>query len=246
VLLKGASGLDHVSLGDSSTLQVGDGVVAIGNALGLGGTPTVTSGIVSALGRSINATNDISSSSEHLTGLIQTDAPINPGNSGGPLVDAAGQVIGMDTAAENGSGTETASNIGFAIPIDRAISIAQQIQQGKSSSTVLLGVRGVMGVEVESIQAAQQDEGFEGGGVNIPSTTGAYVIEVVSGSPAAAAGLAAGDVIVGFNGSTVATPTALTSDLTGDHPGKSVSVTWVDGSGTRHTATLVLETGPAL
>ena len=106
VLLEGASGLPHVTTANSSAVKVGDPVVAIGNALGLGGTPTVTSGIISALGRSITASDEGATTSEHLKGLLQTDAPINPGNSGGPLVNAAGQVIGMDTAAATGSAAQ--------------------------------------------------------------------------------------------------------------------------------------------
>ena len=102
VQLVGASGLSTVSIGNSSSLQVGDPVVAIGNALDLKGPPTVTQGIVSALGRSISASDEGTGVTENLSGLIQTDAPINPGNSGGPLVNAAGQVIGMDTAAAIG------------------------------------------------------------------------------------------------------------------------------------------------
>jgi S1-C subfamily serine protease len=106
------SGLVAAPLGASSDVAVGDEVVAIGNALALEGGPTVTEGIVSALGRSIEADNGT------LTGLIQTDAAISSGNSGGPLVDAGGRVIGMNTAVATSSGTVSASNIGFAISVD--------------------------------------------------------------------------------------------------------------------------------
>ncbi len=245
VMLEGASGLPHIAVGNSSAVKVGDPVVAIGNALGLGGTPTVTSGIISALGRSITASDAGASTSEHLTGLLQTDAPINPGNSGGPLVDAAGQVIGMDTAADTGSGTQTASNIGFAIPIDRALAIADQIQKGEGSSTIAIGSRGIMGIDAETIaQAEQNAQSVLGSSVKIPVSYGAVVVQVLSGYPAARAGISDGDVIVGLNGQKITSPTALIAALKGDEPGKTISVTWVDGSGTRHTSSITLVAAP--
>ncbi len=114
VRVSDATGLVPATLGDSSTLQVGDDVVAIGNALALSGGPTVTEGIVSALNRSI--TDEEGS----ISGLIQTDAAISSGNSGGPLVNADGQVIGINTAVASSSGSVNAANIGFAISIDKA------------------------------------------------------------------------------------------------------------------------------
>jgi S1-C subfamily serine protease len=246
VQLEGASRLPTVKIGNSSSTTVGDPVVAIGNALGLGGTPTVTSGIISALNRSINASDAGSSVTEHLTGLLQTDAPINPGNSGGPLVDSSGQVIGMDTAALTGNGTQSASNVGFAIPIDRAIAIAQAIQEGRSSSTILIGPKGILGVDVLSVQQAeQQSAGFFGqSGISSPVSHGAYVQQVVNGSPAQAAGITSGDVITGLNGKKILGPSALSTALSGDKPGTSVSVTWVTSSGKTHTARLTLEADP--
>jgi putative serine protease PepD len=120
--IDGVSGLQPAVLGDSSGLEIGADVVAIGNALALDGGPTVTRGIVSALGRSIEDENGT------LDGLIQTDAAISSGNSGGPLVNAAGQVIGINTAGASSSGSVTAENIGFAIPIDDAMSIVTQLR----------------------------------------------------------------------------------------------------------------------
>jgi S1-C subfamily serine protease len=125
--INGASNLPTVSLGKSSEVQVGDDVVAIGNALALQGSPTVTEGIISALNRSLGA------GSGEMPGLIQTDAPISSGNSGGPLVNAAGQVIGINTAVATSSQETTASNIGFAIPIDKAMTIVEQLRNGSSS-----------------------------------------------------------------------------------------------------------------
>jgi S1-C subfamily serine protease len=239
VQLIGASGLRTVAIGNSSALQIGDQVVAVGNALDLKGPPTVTEGIVSALGRSIQASDAGSGVTENLSGLIQTDAPINPGNSGGPLVNADSQVIGMNTAAANGTSSQSATDIGFAIPINEAIAIAQQIQQGKGSSSVLIDT-GFLGVEVITI--AQSKSGSVGltGNPQAAVKTGAYVAGVLQGTPAVAAGLKEGDVIVAVNGSSVASPTALGLLLKGDRPGQTVNVTWVDPSAARHTASIEL------
>jgi putative serine protease PepD len=125
--INGASNLPTVSLGKSSTVQVGDDAVAIGNALALEGGPTVTEGIISGLNRSLGA------DSGEMSGLIQTDAPISSGNSGGPLVNASGQVIGINTAVAASSQSTTASNIGFAIPIDKALTVVDQLRAGSSS-----------------------------------------------------------------------------------------------------------------
>jgi S1-C subfamily serine protease len=125
--LEGGSSFATVTLGNSSTVQVGSSVVAIGNALALEGAPTVTSGTISAINRSITASDDSTNSSENLSGLLQTDASINPGNSGGPLINTTGEVIGMNTAAATGSAAQAATNIGFAIPINTALAIVHQI-----------------------------------------------------------------------------------------------------------------------
>jgi S1-C subfamily serine protease len=127
--VSGLSGLPAVRFGDSARIAVGDQVLAIGNALGLGGRPTVSQGIISATGRAITATDQTGSNPERLRGLLQTDAPIAPGNSGGPLVDAAGAVIGMDTAAAS-AGTGGAS-LGFAIPANTIRVIAGEITRAQ-------------------------------------------------------------------------------------------------------------------
>src|SRR6266487_2437569 len=126
--INGASNLPTVSLGKSSDVADGDDAVAIGNALALQGGPTVTKGIISALNR------DLGTNSGEMSGLIQTDASISSGNSGGPLVNAAGQVIGINTAVAASSQTTTAENIGFAIPIDKAMTIVAQLRAGGSTS----------------------------------------------------------------------------------------------------------------
>jgi S1-C subfamily serine protease len=132
--IQGVSGLPTVTFGNSAQVQVGDSVVAIGNALALGSTPTVTTGIVSAENRTITAETD-SGGSETLSDLLQTDAAINPGNSGGPLVDSAGEVIGMDTAAASSeeSGT-SAQDIGFAIPSNEIVAEIAVLQRSATTA----------------------------------------------------------------------------------------------------------------
>lgn len=121
--IRDTSGRTPAPLGRSGALRVGDEVVAIGNALALEGGPTVTNGVVSALGRSIDTDTGT------LNGLIQTDAAISSGNSGGPLVNTSGQVVGINVAAAASSSTVEAENIGFAIPIDPALGIVQRLQR---------------------------------------------------------------------------------------------------------------------
>ena len=133
--IEGVSGLPTVTFGKSSTIAVGDSVVAIGNALALGSSPTVTTGIISAENRTITAT-DNSGNAETLRGLFQTDPAINPGNSGGPLVDSAGDVIGMNTAGAGASSNGTSSqNIGFSIPSNEIVSLLPSLQHGGTGSS---------------------------------------------------------------------------------------------------------------
>ncbi|MGH9303735.1 MAG: S1C family serine protease [Acidimicrobiales bacterium] len=230
IRVHGLSSLPTVSFGDSKTLAVGDPVVAIGNALGLGGSPTVSTGIVSALDRSINA-SDSAGPSEHLTGLIQTDAPIEPGNSGGPLVDAAGHVIGMDTAAA--SAGNTGSSLGFALPINRVAAIASQIEAGKHVHGVVLGLQAFLGVDV-------QNATLIGNGAK----HAANVVAVVPGTPADRAGIGAGDVILKFNGTPTPTSQALSAAIKALKPGDSATVTFESQTGTE-TVHVTLVAGPA-
>jgi S1-C subfamily serine protease len=128
------SGLPAVTFGNSSQVQVGDPVVAIGNALALGDSPSVTSGIVSALNRQVTAGDSVGSSTETLTGMLQTDAGVNPGNSGGALLNSSGQVIGMNTAATGSNNGSSAQNIGFAIPSNQLESLVSGLQSGGDGS----------------------------------------------------------------------------------------------------------------
>ncbi len=240
--LVGASGLQTVSLGNSSTVKVGDKVVALGNALGKGGTPSVAVGKVAGLGAAINASDDGAGTVEHLTGLIRHSAPIQPGDSGGPLVSNTGQVIGIDTAGSNSAGFQFQSGQSpatqaFAIPINEAVAIAHQIEGGQASATVHIGATGILGVQVMSAGQAAANGASAGSGAVIAGT--------VSGMPADRAGLAAGDVITSAGGHPISSPSALQSAMERYHPGDSVRIGWTDQSGQSHFATLVLANGPA-
>jgi len=154
IQLQNASGLTTANLGDSSSVQSGDAVTALGNAGGKGGTPSVATGAVTALNQSITASDEGSgANSEQLTGLIETNADIQPGDSGGALVNSYGQVIGMNTAASSGTQFQSASSQSavqaYAIPIDNAETIAKQIEGGQGSSTVHIGATAFLGIETD-------------------------------------------------------------------------------------------------
>ena len=154
--LKGASGLPTLHAGNADKATPGIAVAAVGNALGKGGSPTVTTGTITGTGRSITASDGDGAGSENLTGMLETNADIVSGDSGGPLVDSSGQVIGMDTAAEGseGDGAEpsaiTQSSDGYAIPITTALGIARKIADGKASSKIVIGTPGFLGLELGS------------------------------------------------------------------------------------------------
>jgi len=219
IRINNISGLTPVTFGDSNDLVVGDAVVAIGNALGLAaGTPTVTSGIVSALGRTVTAGSD--ASSETLDNMIQTDAAINPGNSGGPLLDSSGNVIGMNTAVAGTlpDGT-SAQNIGFAIPDATIESLLKQLEAGES----VVNHGAFIGVEITSMTPSlQQEYGFT-------VTTGAVVMSVISGTGAAAAGVKQGDIIVGINKTTIGGAQDVASVLSALRPGAIIALHVVRG-----------------
>ncbi|MBW1797916.1 MAG: DegQ family serine endoprotease [Deltaproteobacteria bacterium] len=175
IRIEGARNLTPLSLGDSDKLEVGDWVVAIGNPFGLGNT--VTAGIVSAKYRQIGAGS--------YDNFIQTDASINPGNSGGPLLNSAGEVIGINTAIFSRSGGSV--GIGFAIPVNMARDLLPQLKKGKV-------VRGWLGVMIQKINSALKDK------LRLKDEKGALVADVTADGPAEKAGLKRGDVIVSFDG----------------------------------------------
>ena len=232
--LKGASGLTVASLGSSSTVKVGDAVVAVGNAGGVGGTPSAVAGTVRALDRQITVQDERDGSPQRLTGLIELDAAIVPGDSGGAVVDADGKVIGLVTAASAGaaSGDPTGSVDGFAVPIDQARSIARQIIDGRSSSTVHIGGTAFLGVQL--VPGSPQGT----------AAAGAQVAGVVPGAPADRAGIQQGDVLTALDGDAVASADALHDAVAAREPGDTVKVSWTDAAGTKHSATLKLGSGP--
>ena len=238
--LVGASGLQTAALGNSASVQVGDKVVALGNALGKGGTPSVAVGRIAGLNASIVASDQGAGTAERLTGLIQHTAPIQPGDSGGPLVSTTGKVIGIDTAASTSAGFQfqpSQDTQAFAIPIDTAVTLARQIEAGQASATVHIGPTGLLGVGVMPAGQAAAN-GIQGG-------SGAVVEQALPGTPATRAGITAGDVIVAAGGHRVSGPNGLQSALERYHPGDRVGITWTDQSGRTHSATLTLANGPA-
>ena len=226
--VKDASDLPAVNLGDSKTLHVGQQVIAIGNALGEYQN-TVTSGIISGIGRSVTASDGSGYNAETLSDMIQTDAAINSGNSGGPLVNAAGEVIGINTATSS-----TAENMGFAIPISSVKGMLSQLTEtGKAERSYL----GVYSQEITP-EAAKA--------YNLPVTSGAYLYSpssysaITKGSPAEKAGLKDKDIVTAVNGVKVGTSGSL-ANLIGEYkPGDTVQLT-VIREGNETTVNVTLE-----
>ncbi len=186
-----ASGLPTIPLGNSSGLQLGQSVVAIGNALGQYQN-TVDTGVISGLNRNVQAQDPATGATENLTGMIQTDANINPGNSGGPLLNLLGQAIGINTAVDS-----SANAIGFAIPINQAKSDVNSIlSTGKI-------VKPELGVDYELVTSGIQQQ------YKIPYNYGAYVVNVISNTPASSAGIKSGDVILSVNGTQISESNSL-------------------------------------
>jgi serine protease Do len=234
-----ASGLPTVSLGDSSAVQVGQQVVAIGNALGQFQN-TVTQGIISGLSREVAAGDSSggttsSSSSENLQDLFQTDAAINPGNSGGPLVNLAGQVIGIDTAIAG----QGAQNIGFAIPINDAEALIPSVESTGTIQTAYLGVRYVT---LDPTTASANNLAVsEGAWVQAADSTDPGV---VSGSPADKAGIKEGDVITKVGNANVNESTSLQSLIETHKPNTNVQLT-INRAGQTMTVTVTLAQTPS-
>jgi len=223
-----ADGLPTVPLGSSEDLQLGQEVVAIGYALGLQGGPSVTSGIVSSLTRRITVPDPGCTTCEPpgrrtYGSVIQTDAAINPGNSGGPLVDLAGNVVGINSA-----GTTSAENVGFAIQIDAAKPVIFQAAEDPDAPVAFMGI--------SSVDADNQEFQFS---FNPGTSEGAGIVEVIEDGPAASAGVRVGDVIVAFAGDEIADSVALGAAIHARSPGEVVEVVVVR-SGERVTLTVTL------
>jgi S1-C subfamily serine protease len=225
VQLEGANGLPVANIGDSNRVQVGQPIVSLGNAGGVGGTPSAVTGRVIRLNQTVSAADTLTGSEETLDGLIQVDAPIRPGDSGGPTVNSAYQVIGVNTAASDNF--KLGRGEGFAIPINQAMAIAGQIRAGAASPTVHIGPTAFLGV-----------------GVTDHGGNGAKVVRVLPDAPAAGAGLDKEDVITSIDGTPVDSATGLTNILDQHHPGDTVALDWYGPLTGGHTANVTLASGP--
>ena len=218
--IEGANNLTAATLGESSTVRVGQGVIAIGNSLGQYQN-TVTDGIISGKGRPVTAGSGNGGSTESLTDLLQTDAAINPGNSGGPLLNHSGQVIGINTAV-----AANAEGIGFAIPINAAKGTLKSVLAGKGVQRSYLGLRYV---QITAELAKKY---------NLATKQGAYVVSeggtaVLSGGPADKAGIKDKDIITKINGLAVGSQGGVSS-LIGEYaPGDTIELTLLRGGGER-------------
>src|SRR6266849_3782528 len=210
IQIEGVSGLP--------TVKVGDPVVALGNALGQGGTPALTQGQVTAVDQTITASEG-SGRSETLTGMIQSDAGISPGDSGGALVNSAGQVIGMITAGEAQGFRTTVSPIGYAVNTNSALTVVNEIRAGQASADVIIGPVGYIGVQIRDLNPQRAAQA----GLSI--TSGALVWAVQAGSPAEQAGMTRLSVITKIGSTSVDSSASLGNALHAYKPGANVAVT---------------------
>lgn len=232
IQIQGVSGLPTVTLASSSALQVGDQIIAIGNALGAGGTPSVTQGAITALDQTITASEG-GGQSEQLSGMIQADARIQPGDSGGALVNSAGQVVGMITAGEAQGFRSQVSTTDYAIPSDELLRVVNLIRSGQASSEIVRTQNSYLGVQVRTLDQAQATQ------LGLSVSSGALVVTVQAGSAADRAGITRGVVITAIGGTPVTDSASLGPALHAFQPGQKVSITYVDQGGT-HTTTATL------
>jgi serine protease Do len=222
--LIGAGGLPAAPIGDSATLMEGEPVVALGNAQGSNAPLTQEVGTVTGFGRSVTAEDTLTGSKDELTGLMEFAAPVIAGDSGGPVVNGVGQVVGMTTAASvnfrMGPGGK-----GFAIPINDAMAIANQIRSGAASDSIHIGPPVLLGVGVRTAPS-------EGPGV--------LVADVLRGGPAEQAGLISGDILTTLDGTPLDSATTLTYVLDRHYPGDVIDLTWIDRSGQQRTGKVAL------
>jgi serine protease Do len=223
--LRGASGLPVAPLGNSAAVAIGEPAVAIGNA-NPGGPPTREAGTITQIDRTIEAKDALTGSSDELTGLIEVAAGVRAGDSGGPLVNGAGQVIGVTTAATVNYRFAPGGK-GFAIPINQALAVADQIRSRVPSDTVHIGPPTLLGVGV-----AAGDQGAQ-----VP---GVVIREALRGGPAQAAGLVDGDVLTTIDGAPLDSATALTQILDRHYPGDVIDLTWIDSSQQQRTGKATL------
>jgi S1-C subfamily serine protease len=239
IKLNNASGMKTISTASASSVSRNDAVVAIGNALGRFGTPSAVAGTVSALHQKVTAGDGLDQ--ETLSDMIRIAAAIQPGDSGGALVDDSGKVIGMNTAADAGAGRfgYQSGTTGFAIPIGNALKIVEEIKGGDTSNGAHIGDRALLGIVLQN--QSNSPFGPDGGGSNV---AGAAVADVGPGTPAADAGLEAGDTVTALGKHAISSIADLRSVLDTYHPGDKVAVSWTDASGGTHHATVTLTKGP--
>ena len=222
IRLRDPANVTPAQLGQSAAVRVGDDVVAIGNALNLGGPPTVTKGIVSATDRTIEAENVT------LSHLIQTDAAINPGNSGGPLLNAQGEVVGINTAI-----ISDAQNIGFSIAIDSLKPLIQDIKDGKGTITPETAFLGISSQDLAKVPAGTQTQ------YGVRTTDGAFVVGITAGSAAADGGIKVGDVVTAIDGAPVASADQLIAAVRAHQAGDQITLTY-ERNGEVHNVTIQL------
>lgn len=225
--LGGASALATAVLGDRTNVRIGDHVTAIGNAEG-DGDAVAASGAVIGLDQALVARNSADGSRNRLVGMIEVNAPVRPGDSGGPLVDQTGAVIGINTAgnAETDPNERVGPPRSYAIPIDVAMSVVEQVRSGVGTDTVRVGPTPVLGITVTN------------------HSRGAEVLWVSLWSPAEDAGMRTGDVITAVDGRPLASSQDLTAVMMRRSPGDTIGLTWVDREGSTHDEKIVLEEGP--
>jgi S1-C subfamily serine protease len=230
IQLRGAFGLVPAPLGDSATLTIGTPVVTLGNANGTGNPLTREQGNVTALGKTINAEDELTGSSHSLDNLIESSTNLRSGDSGGALVNGAGQVVGLNAAATynfklNGEGTPGGQ--GFAIPINDALGVVNQIRSGAGTADVHIGPPTILGVGVSAAG--------EGDGLPIQS--------ILRGGPADQAGLRPGDVLLRIDGVPITSANSLTGVLDQRYPGNNIELAWLDSAGIERLGRASLTSG---
>lgn len=230
IQLRGASGLIPAVLGDSASLAVGTPVTTFGNANGTGNPLTREQGAVTALGKTIDAEDELTGSSHSLDNLIESSTNLRSGDSGGALVNDAGQVVGMNAAATYNfrlNGESTPGGQGYAIPINDALGVVNQIRSGQGTADVHIGPSAILGVGVNAVQ--------EGDGLLIQS--------VLRGGPAELTGLRPGDTLLRIDGIPITSANALTGVLDQRYPGNDIELAWRDRAGMERVGRAILTSG---
>jgi S1-C subfamily serine protease len=243
IQLQNAKGLTTIKTANSDKVTSGEKIIGIGNAGGVGGTPSYVAGSVVALNQAITAGDETNpAGSEKLSGLIEVNAAIEPGDSGGPLVNAKGEVVGMDTAGSDLNGgfgfnpNGTSGDRGYAVPINTALSVVNSIETDTAVSGLHIGATAFLGVEFDSAAATY-------GSTN--AAQGVTIAGTVAGTPARNAGLVEGDVITSIDGQTTTTGSDLQTALLTKKPGETIHINYMNANGDGKSVSVVLGSGPA-